>query len=53
MKISTEKLLQSSGSRNMALLSAVKINSAKLSQTKMMLMQKSKKLSAENIQTLR
>ena len=52
MKISTEKLLQSSGSRNMALLSAVKINSAKLSQTKMMLMQKSKKLSAENIQLL-
>ena len=52
MKISTEKLLQSSGSRNMSLLSAVKINSAKLSQTKMMLMQKSKKLSAENIQLL-
>ncbi len=52
MKISTEKFLQSSGSKNMDLLASVKINSAKLSQTKMMLMQKSKKLSAENIQLL-
>ena len=52
MKISTEKFLQSSGSKNLDLLAAVKINAAKLSQTKMMLMQKSKKLSAENIQLL-
>ena len=52
MKISTEKFLQSSGSKNLALLTAVRINAAKLSQTKMMLMQKSKKLSAENIQLL-
>ena len=52
MKISTEKFLQSSGSKNMALLAAVRINAAKLNQTKMMLMQKSKKLSAENIQLL-
>ena len=49
MKISMEKFLQSSGSKNLDLLAAVKINAAKLSQTKMMLMQKSKKLSAENI----
>ena len=52
MKISTEKFLQSSGSKNMDLLAAVKMNASKLSQTKMMLMQKSKKLSAENIQLL-
>jgi hypothetical protein len=52
MKISTEKFLQSSGSKNLDLLAAVRINAAKLSQTKMMLMQKSKKLSAENIQLL-
>ena len=52
MKISTEKFLQSSGSKNLDLLAAVKINAAKLSQTKMMLMQKSKKLSAQNIQLL-
>ena len=52
MKISTEKFLQSSGSKNMDLLAAVRMNAAKLSQTKMMLMQKSKKLSAENIQLL-
>ena len=52
MKISTEKFLQSSGSKNLDLLAAVKMNAAKLSQTKMMLMQKSKKLSAENIQLL-
>ena len=39
MKISTEKFLQSSGSKNMDLLAAVKMNAAKLSQTKMMLMQ--------------
>ena len=52
MKISTEKFLQSSGSKNLDLLTAVKINADKLSQTKMMLMQKSKKLSAENIQLL-
>ena len=49
MKISMEKFLQSSGSKNIDLLASVKINSAKLSQTKMKLMQKSKKLSAENI----
>ena len=52
MKISTEKFLQSSSSKNLDLLAAVRINAAKLSQTKMMLMQKSKKLSAENIQLL-
>jgi hypothetical protein len=52
MKISTEKFLQSSGSKNLDLLAVVRINAAKLSQTKMMLMQKSKKLSAENIQLL-
>ena len=52
MKISMEKFLQSSGSKNMNLLANVRMNAAKLSQTKMMLMQKSKKLSAENIQLL-
>ena len=52
MKISTEKFLQSSGSKNLDLLASVRMNAAKLSQTKMMLMQKSKKLSAENIQLL-
>ena len=52
MKISMEKILQSSGSKNMNLLANVRMNAAKLSQTKMMLMQKSKKLSAENIQLL-
>lgn len=52
MKISTEKFLQSSSSKNLDLLAAVRMNAAKLSQTKMMLMQKSKKLSAENIQLL-
>ena len=52
MKISMEKFLQSSGSKNLDLLANVRMNAAKLSQTKMMLMQKSKKLSAENIQLL-
>ena len=52
MKISTEKFLKLSGSRNLDLISDVKLNSAKLSRDRMMLMQKSKKLSAENIQLL-
>lgn len=52
MKISTEKFLKSSGSRNLNLISDIKLNSAKLSRDRMMLMQTSKKLSAENIQLL-
>ena len=52
MKISTEKFLKLSGSRNLDLISDVKLNSAKLSRDRMMLMQTSKKLSAENIQLL-
>ena len=52
MKISTQKFLQSSGSRNLDLLSNIKLKSANLSQTKMKLMQKSKAISAQSIQLM-
>ena len=52
MKISTQKFLQSSGSRNLDLLSNIKLKSANLSQTKMKLMQKSKAISAQSIQLI-
>ncbi len=52
MKVSTQKFLQSSGSRNLDLLSNIKLKSANLSQTKMKLMQKSKAISAQSIQLM-
>ena len=52
MKVSTQKFLQSSGSRNLDLLSNIRLKSANLSQTKMKLMQKSKAISAQSIQLM-
>tara|TARA_B100001778_G_scaffold333328_1_gene341617 strand:- start:864 stop:1394 length:531 start_codon:yes stop_codon:yes gene_type:complete len=52
MKVSTQKFLQSSGSRNLDLLSNIKLKSANLSQIKMKLMQKSKAISAQSIQLM-
>ena len=52
MKVSTQKFLQSSGSRNLDLLSNIRLKSANLSQTKMKLMQKSKSISAQSIQLM-
>jgi flagellar biosynthesis/type III secretory pathway protein FliH len=52
MKVSTQKFLQSSGSRNLDLLNNIKLKAANLSQTKMKLMQKSKAISAQSIQLM-
>jgi len=52
MKISTKKFLQSSGSRNLDLLSNIRLKAANISQNKMKLMQKSKVISAQNIQLI-
>ena len=52
MKISTQKFLQSSGSRNLNLLSNIRLKAANISQNKMKLMQKSKAISAQNIQLI-
>ena len=52
MKISTKKFLQSSGSRNLDLLSNIRLKAANISQNKMKLMQKSKAISAQNIQLI-
>ena len=52
MKISTKKFLQSSGSRNLDLLSSIRLKAANISQNKMKLMQKSKAISAQNIQLI-
>ena len=52
MKVSTQKFLQSSGSRNLDLLNNIKLKAANLSQTKMKLMQKSKAISAQSIQLI-
>jgi len=52
MKISTQKFLQSSGSRNINLLSNIRLKAANISQNKMKLMQKSKAISAQTIQLM-
>ena len=52
MKISTKKFLQSSGSRNLDLLSSIRLKAANISQNKMKLMQKSKAISAQSIQLI-
>ena len=52
MKISTQKFLQSSGSKNLNLLGNIRLKAANLSQTKMKLMQKSKAISAQSIQLI-
>ena len=52
MKISTQKFLQSSGSKNLNLLGNIRLKAANLSQTKMKLMQKSKSISAQSIQLI-
>ena len=52
MKVSTQKFLQSSGSRNLDLLSNIRLKAANLSQTKMKLTQKSKAISAQSIQLM-
>ena len=52
MKISTQKFLQSSGSRNLNSLSNIRLKAANISQNKMKLMQKSKAISAQSIQLM-
>ena len=52
MKVSTQKFLQSSGSRNLDLLSNIRLKAANISQNKMKLMQKSKAISAQSIQLM-
>ena len=52
MKISTQKFLQSSGSKNLNLLGNIRLKAANLSQNKMKLMQKSKAISAQSIQLM-
>ena len=52
MKISSQKFLQSSGSKNLNLLSNIRLKAANISQNKMKLMQKSKVISAQSIQLI-
>ena len=52
MKISNQKFLQSSGSRNLNSLSNIRFKAANISQNKMKLMQKSKAISAQSIQLM-
>ena len=52
MKVSSQKFLQSSGSKNLNLLSNIRLKAANISQNKMKLMQKSKVISAQSIQLI-